>query len=277
MFRWPRQAAPRVRIAGRFPLNCRDFSHIYRSHTHAIHLYDYHGVIRFADTEFEISPGVVTISPAGGNTSYHVPRRGHHLCVHFFPVSLAGPRVKIPLHLSPGPHSSVLFQRIPHIARLHQIASEHSARAATAGAAASAAMQEMLLYLAVIAQGAHLMRPQPPRSISAVDAVARLLMEEMSEPLDVRRLARRVGLSRDYLTKLFRARFGTTIPGYLQALRMEHAKQLLTDTNMPIKLIGASVGYPDPQHFNKRFRESESQSPSQYRRPTPLILRTTST
>ncbi|MBN1941886.1 MAG: hypothetical protein JW849_01200 [Phycisphaerae bacterium] len=34
---------------------------------------------------------------------------------------------------------------------------------------------------------------------------------------------------------------------------------------MPIKLIGARVGYPDPRHFNKRFRQAEEQNPSEYR------------
>jgi AraC family transcriptional regulator len=264
IFRWPMNTWPLIKVAGRYPLHKENFTTTYHGQTHAIHLYDYHGFIRFGKRQFEISPGTVTISPAAGDTSYHVPRRGYHLCVHFHPVRATGPRIKIPLHIPPGPHSNILFQRIPHIARLHQMASEQSRRASSAEAAASAALQELLLYLAVISQ------PQPKgrrtlQSSSAVDAAAQILNEKLAEPLSVPQLAKQVGLSRDYLTKLFRERFGMTIPRYLQTLRMEHAKQLLADTDMPIKLIGVRVGYPDPQHFNKRFRQSESQSPTEYR------------
>lgn len=268
IFRWPRNARPTLRVAGRYPLHSENFSHTYHGPTHAIHLYDYHGFIRFGPfgkEQFEISPGTVTISPAGGDTSYHVPRKGYHLCIHFYPDKTAGPRIEIPRYLPPGPYSNVLFQRIPHIARLLQMSAEKGRRAATAAAAASTALQEMLLYLAVAIQPAQTQGRPASRSAAAVDAVAQRLKEKLAEPLNVPQLAKQVGLSRDYLSKLFHERFGMTIPRYLQTLRMEHAKQLLTDTDMPVKLIGARVGYPDPQHFNKRFHQSESQSPTEYR------------
>ncbi len=258
-------ATPVIRTAGRFPLHDEHFATTYLSLTHAIHLYDYHGRIRFGENEFDIAPGVVTISPAGGVTSYHVPRKGYHLCIHFHPVKLPGPKVKIPLYLPPGVYSNVLFQRIPHIAHLQQIAAEKSKRSAAAATAACLALQEMLLSLAVAAQPAQTKGPSSLRSTAAVDAVAQWLKAKLAEPLNVPQLAKQAGLSRDYLSKRFHERFGLTIPRYLQQLRMEHARLLLSDTDMPIKLIGARVGYPDPQHFNKRFRELERISPTEYR------------
>jgi AraC-like DNA-binding protein len=267
LFRWPGNTRPTIRVAGRYLLHNENFTNTYRAATHAIHLYDYHGQIRFGTCPFEIVPGTVTVSPAGGETSYHMPRRGYHLCVHFYPVPSEGARIKIPLHIPPGPHSTVLFQRIPHIARLHQMGTEKGRRASLAKTTASTALQEILLYLAVITQS-HRREVRSSRSASAVDAAAQRLRETLAESLSVPQLAKLVGLSRDYLSKLFRERFGMTIPRYLLTLRMEHAKQLLADTDLPIKLIGARVGYPDPQHFNKRFRQAEHVSPTEYRTNT---------
>ncbi|MBN1553526.1 MAG: helix-turn-helix transcriptional regulator [Phycisphaerae bacterium] len=265
LFRWPTRTFPTIKVAGRFPLHRENFQAVYCAPTHAIHLYDYHGFIRIGEKQFELSPGVVTISPAGGETSYHMPRKGYHLCIHFHPVTATKDQIKIPTHLPPGPHSSLLSQRMCHIARLHQTTALPGRSGVIAKTAASTALQELLLYLAVISQ------PQPSksqrtlRSSDAVDQTVRILSESLAEPLSVPQLAKQVGLSRDYLTKLFRQRHGLTIPRYLQTLRMDHAKQLLTETNLSIKQIGARVGYPDPQHFNKRFRQTENQSPSEFR------------
>lgn len=263
-FRWPIRVSPKIKTAGRFPLHDENFTTSYHARTHAIHLYDYHGQIRFKKRQFELSPGCVTISPAGGKTHYHVPRLGYHLCIHFYPTKSKGTRIELPLHIAPGAYSNVLFERMGHIARLYQIGQENSSRAAIAQTAASTALQELLLYLAVCTQ------PQPKshrelRSAPAVDNTAELLQQKLAEPLSVPQIAKQVGLSRDYLTKLFYKRFGMTIPRYLHALRMEHARQLLRETDLPVKLIGARVGYPDPQHFNKRFRQTEKQSPSEFR------------
>lgn len=72
--------------------------------------------------------------------------------------------------------------------------------------------------------------------------------------------------STEYLTKLFRNRYGYTIYEYVLKLRMERAKELLEDENNKIIDIAERLGYADNHYFSKAFRTYYQVSPSQYRK-----------
>src|SRR5579862_3421617 len=102
-FNWWLTALPEVLRAGRYPLDDKGFSNFYCSQTHALHVYDYAGVIRFGTREYALHPGDVTLSPALAETRYDLPRPGLHWCIHFHPVEGSGERCVIPLHMPLGP------------------------------------------------------------------------------------------------------------------------------------------------------------------------------
>lgn len=81
--RWPIRAVPVIYCAGRYPLDERHFPTTYRSTTHALHLHEYHGVIRMNHHRLTLHPGDLTLSVAGGRTRYDLPQPGHHWCIHF--------------------------------------------------------------------------------------------------------------------------------------------------------------------------------------------------
>jgi AraC family transcriptional regulator len=87
----------------------------------------------------------------------------------------------------------------------------------------------------------------------------------LSEELSVPTIAAEVGLSHNQLTRIFRQQAAATVVGYIRALRVERACHLLRHTTKPIAEIGASVGMPDPQAFNKAFRTVQGRSPRAYR------------
>jgi len=49
------------------------------------------------------------------------------------------------------------------------------------------------------------------------------------------------------------------------AHRMKRAKELLLDTDMPVRHVGFSVGYNDPLAFSKVFKQETGLSPSEFR------------
>ena len=53
---------------------------------------------------------------------------------------------------------------------------------------------------------------------------------------------------------------------YLQRLRIETAKNLLTTTKRSVKTISYDVGYDDASFFARLFRQRTGMSPNQYRR-----------
>ena len=70
-------------------------------------------------------------------------------------------------------------------------------------------------------------------------------------------------LNKDYLSRLFKAKYGFSIAEYLMRIRMEKARELLEESNLPIKLIGEHVGFPDNNYFSKAFKNYWGFSPKE--------------
>lgn len=79
-------------------------------------------------------------------------------------------------------------------------------------------------------------------------------------------LSRYAGLNDYKLKKGFRELTGTTVFGYLNDLRMQHALQLLRDTNQPIGNIATTLGYSETHHFSAAFKRTFGYVPSQVSR-----------
>ena len=76
----------------------------------------------------------------------------------------------------------------------------------------------------------------------------------------------RSGLPRRSFDRRFRLATGYSPREYVQALRMEEAKQLLEATRKPVEDVAQAVGYADARAFQRLFRRSTGLTPSAYRR-----------
>ena len=74
------------------------------------------------------------------------------------------------------------------------------------------------------------------------------------------------GFSVSYFSALFKKETGEGFAKYLTRVRMERAKELLQETNLPVAEICSQVGYGDLKHFNQTFKKVTSLSPGQYRK-----------
>ena len=85
------------------------------------------------------------------------------------------------------------------------------------------------------------------------------------EPIDLNVLADNMGFSPSYLTKIFTKYEEITPSKYIRNYRMNIAKQMLSlDTNLD--KVAEAVGYTDPFHFSKSFKQTFGMSPSEYRK-----------
>jgi len=76
----------------------------------------------------------------------------------------------------------------------------------------------------------------------------------------------RSGLPERTFKRRFRAATGHTPVGYVQALRIEEAKQQLETASSPTDAIGAAAGYEDPASFRRLFKRHTGIKPGRYRR-----------
>lgn len=154
-------------------------------------------------------------------------------------------------------------------ARLQAIMVEQHNRTDGWQAAATAAMLDLLICIARIAQG---QRPLPAgdpapgdRAQQAVIEVASYLESRFKDPVALDDLAAMVHLSPAYLSRCFSQHMGIGIIQYLHRMRIEEACRLLRHTKEPIGRIATMVGYDEIAYFSRCFRAQMRQSPLQYR------------
>ena len=92
------------------------------------------------------------------------------------------------------------------------------------------------------------------------------LHEHFARRLDLAALARQLKMSQRTLNRRFKRVTGMSPSRYVQQVRLEHARELLRDSNLPISEIAVQVGYPDMGYFATLFREQMAQSPTDYRK-----------
>jgi len=94
-----------------------------------------------------------------------------------------------------------------------------------------------------------------------------LLMNAMQEPPSLRELSRLAGLNEFKLKAGFKQVFATTVFGYLNDQRLDHAREiLLQQQHKPLTDIALELGYSSPQHFSNAFSKKFGISPGKARR-----------
>nr|WP_154960529.1 response regulator [Paenibacillus xylanexedens] len=87
----------------------------------------------------------------------------------------------------------------------------------------------------------------------------------LGEPMTMRELADSLHLNSSYFSVLFKEQVGLNFSEYLMRKRVQRAKELLVQTNLPISEIAERVGYQTDRYFIKVFKSLEDISPSKYR------------
>jgi len=103
--------------------------------------------------------------------------------------------------------------------------------------------------------------PRPEISLGAAgDAAARLAVrfihDNLALPLALPDIAAQVSVSPRHLSRLLTRLTGQPPARYILRARMDRARGLLLRSELPIKEIAASVGFPDVHHFTRVFAEA---------------------
>ena len=96
-----------------------------------------------------------------------------------------------------------------------------------------------------------------PKLVLAIE----LMEANIEEPLGQEMLAKYVGLSRRQLERLFRRYLGRTPAQYYLELRLEQARHLLYQTDLPIMNIACACGFVSASHFSTCYRQMFGRTP----------------
>lgn len=88
----------------------------------------------------------------------------------------------------------------------------------------------------------------------------------LTEKLSLDEVAEHVYLSKSYFCRIIKDELGCTFTEYVNRLRVERSKLLLTGTGMPIAEIACAVGFDDQSYFNRIFKKQTGIAPGSYRK-----------
>lgn len=170
----------------------------------------------------------------------------------------AGITPENPIHLTDGPQQlEDIYHRLLALCAQQQPALELR----------TTALLYELLYQ-YTASGNHTERV--PSSAAAcspyVEQAIQYIQGHYRAPLSVTAVAREIGISREYLSILFKQQYGISPVEYLREYRLFSASLLLMTTSLSIAAVADAVGFPDYNYFSSCFLRRYGMSPSAYRK-----------
>ncbi len=111
----------------------------------------------------------------------------------------------------------------------------------------------------------HIAMKQQEKTNSVVERAKAYIAAHFSRELSLEEMAKELGISPYYLSKLFKESEGVNYIDYLTGLRIKYAKEQLSKTDNSIKEICHESGYGDPNYFSRIFKKWTGVTPTEYR------------
>ena len=106
----------------------------------------------------------------------------------------------------------------------------------------------------------------------AAAALDSLAFDGTADTPAIAALATRLGVSDRHLRRIFQLEHGVTPLQHLQTRRLLQAKQLLTDSRLPVTQVALASGFRSLRRFNAAFVERYRLSPSELRKGSGLAF-----
>ena len=85
------------------------------------------------------------------------------------------------------------------------------------------------------------------------------------EELSAGKIAEAVGVTPNYLSRIFKSITGDTCVSFLSKVRLDEAKKLLRDSSFKSYEVAEAVGYKNPNYFGAMFKRYTGYTPKEYR------------
>ncbi len=99
-----------------------------------------------------------------------------------------------------------------------------------------------------------------------IQRVKAYIHANLNNDLGMKSLSKQVGVSPNYLNKLFREDMNESLKNYVTRIRMETAAKMLKNTDMRINEIAVELGYRTSRYFSDVFSKYYGVTPTDYRR-----------
>jgi LacI family transcriptional regulator len=98
-----------------------------------------------------------------------------------------------------------------------------------------------------------------------ISAAVRFIRDHATENISVGDVLHAVPMARTLLERKFKQHFGHTPHEHIQRVRLDHAKSLLTSTDLGVGAIAERLGFEHPEYLSVAFRRATGFTPKAYR------------
>ncbi len=103
-------------------------------------------------------------------------------------------------------------------------------------------------------------------SKSKIDRTVNYMEDHLAHPISREQLAAIAKLNPEHYSRIFNKYKGVSPISYLTGLRMEKAIELLQHSQHSISEIARMVGFTDPYHFSRRFKQVHGVAPTHFKK-----------
>ncbi|MFS8213354.1 AraC family transcriptional regulator [Paenibacillus polymyxa] len=146
---------------------------------------------------------------------------------------------------------------------LKSLVLELDQRKAQPGAMAEMLFMQLLVRIARLREEAE--RSNTQQTDMYIKRCIEFLHLNYDRDIVVKDMAAAVNLHPGYLHRIFKKHTGQTLTAYLTMLRMDKARMLLQQTDIPIQEIADYVGVASRQYFHMLFKKHTGKTPVEYR------------
>lgn len=219
-----------------------------------------------------LSPGDVTIIPAGMSSRWSWADGRPHEMLHVYlePNFVKKTAETCNLNydqMAIEPQIAVRDEQLSHMAMslLCELNAENIVGRLYADSVASAfAIQIIRRYSCLKDVGMTKGGMAPHKLRRALEYISDKLEQQSGIALDL--VAQEVGMSRFHFSRVFKESMGLSPINYIVRQRIERAKKLLTETELPIADIALQAGFSGQSHFTTFFRKLVGLTPRDFRR-----------
>lgn len=109
-------------------------------------------------------------------------------------------------------------------------------------------------------------------SLATVERAMRLVHEGALDEAGIDALAERLGIGARHLSRLFKKHIGASPGQVAQTVRVQRAKRMIDNTNLPMTEIALAAGFGSLRSFNTVFAAVYKRPPTAIRRATHASL-----
>jgi len=211
---------------------------------------------RYAGREFTWTEGALHLLPAAERHENHFPTAVRLLRIKIEPAALERlgeehARSLTEPHEITGPLSRWLARRMMH---------EFMSQDDIAPLAMEGVLLEMLAESARSSDHTH-----GPDAPSWLRRVREMLEESYLQAPGLAALAATAGVHPVHLSREFHRHYNMTVGDYIRKRRIEHASELLSNSELSLAEVASVCGFSDQSHFCALFRKHVGVTPSKFR------------